>query len=344
MSLAYQKKLLPGVSRTFALTIPLLPEPLCAIVTNAYLLCRIVATIEDDDSLTLTESQYFPEKFRHVLEQQASPQSFANALLAKISAQTPRKELELIQEIPYIIACLRTFTVDQQAQLIQCVNIMSRGMSEFQRNASLAGLKTMAQLDNYCYHVAGVVGEMLTELFCDYAPAMMKHKTQAVQLAVTFGQALQMTNILADIWEDQQRGICWLPQELFLKHNIDLAQGLPVQNQLGYQAAIQELCLNAFQHLNTAMEYFSLIPATEIGIKQFTLLPINLAALTLNHIYDAPGFTDRNHIKINRHFIKPLVFSTKLAAYHSLLAKHLFARLGKKLHLAHNLNAKEISL
>lgn len=343
MSLAYQQKLLPGVSRTFALTIPLLPEPLCAIVTNAYLLCRIVDTIEDDDSLTLTEKQHFHEEFRRVLEQQAAPQSFANALLAKISVQTPLKELELIQEIPYIIACSRTFTVAQQTQLTQCVNIMSRGMSEFQRNASLAGLKTMNQLENYCYHVAGVVGEMLTELFCDYAPAMMKHKTQAVQLAVSFGQALQMTNILADIWEDQNRGICWLPQEIFLKHGVDLTHGLPAQNQSGYQTAIQTLVLIAYQQLQHAMEYFALIPAAELGIKQFTLLPINLAVLTLSHIYHAPDFTERKHIKINRHIIKPLVLSSKLAAYHPLLAKYLFSWLGKKLHLAHNLNTKKIS-
>ena len=45
---AYQEHALPGVSRTFALTIPELPGDLRRVVTNAYLLCRIADTIEDD--------------------------------------------------------------------------------------------------------------------------------------------------------------------------------------------------------------------------------------------------------------------------------------------------------
>lgn len=64
----------------------------------------------------------------------------------------------------------------------------------------------MAAMDLYCYHVAGVVGEMLTELFCDYSPEINQHKPVLMKLAVSFGQGLQMTNILKDIWEDRKRG------------------------------------------------------------------------------------------------------------------------------------------
>ena len=43
-----QQKHLKKVSRTFALTIPLLPSPLDDYISNAYLLCRIADTVEDD--------------------------------------------------------------------------------------------------------------------------------------------------------------------------------------------------------------------------------------------------------------------------------------------------------
>ena len=46
--LAYQAKILPLVSRTFALTIPQLTLELVDVVGNAYLLCRLADTIEDD--------------------------------------------------------------------------------------------------------------------------------------------------------------------------------------------------------------------------------------------------------------------------------------------------------
>ena len=48
MSLEKQQDHLQKVSRTFALTIPLLPPDLRDYVGNAYLLCRIADTIEDD--------------------------------------------------------------------------------------------------------------------------------------------------------------------------------------------------------------------------------------------------------------------------------------------------------
>ena len=46
---------------------------------------------------------------------------------------------------------------------------MSKGMPEFQRTVSLTGLEDQTEMDHYCYYVAGVVGEMLTELFCEYS-------------------------------------------------------------------------------------------------------------------------------------------------------------------------------
>ena len=48
MSPERQMEHLQKVSRTFALTIPLLPPQLTDWVGNAYLLCRIADTIEDD--------------------------------------------------------------------------------------------------------------------------------------------------------------------------------------------------------------------------------------------------------------------------------------------------------
>ena len=45
---SYQREILQHVSRTFALTIPELPDSLRIVISNAYLLCRIADTIEDD--------------------------------------------------------------------------------------------------------------------------------------------------------------------------------------------------------------------------------------------------------------------------------------------------------
>ena len=63
----FQDQILPDVSRTFALTIPQLPMPLRAAVTNAYLLCRIADTIEDEPALSPGESRVFLQRFTAVV-------------------------------------------------------------------------------------------------------------------------------------------------------------------------------------------------------------------------------------------------------------------------------------
>ncbi len=100
---------------------------------------------------------------------------------------------------------------------------MCNGMPEYERAASAEGLPTLAHLDRYCYFVAGVVGEMLSAMFTDYEPGMGEHDAELNRLAVSFGQGLQMTNILKDIWADHARGVCWLPRDVFARHGFDLS-------------------------------------------------------------------------------------------------------------------------
>ena len=66
--LEFQRNILPGVSRTFALTIPVLPPRLADVVANAYLLCRLADTIEDDVGLTDEQKSEFHERFVKIVE------------------------------------------------------------------------------------------------------------------------------------------------------------------------------------------------------------------------------------------------------------------------------------
>ena len=59
---------------------------------------------------------------------------------------------------------------------------MCYGMPRFQFNASLRGPRPSTDLDDYCYYVAGVVGDMLTELFCDYSPHIARHRAALPRL------------------------------------------------------------------------------------------------------------------------------------------------------------------
>ena len=201
---AYQAEILPDVSRTFALTIPELPDALRDVVSNAYLLCRITDTIEDEPDLSAAQKEVFWRRFVDVVEGRDDAADFARNLGASLSSSTTASEHDLVANTARVVRITRGLRAAQRRSLERCVRIMSRGMAEFQQRDTSAGLNDMAQVDRYCYHVAGVVGEMLTELFCDYSVEMNDRRDELLHLAVSFGQGLQMTNILKDIWEDRR--------------------------------------------------------------------------------------------------------------------------------------------
>ena len=163
--LAFQAEILRGVSRTFALTIPQLPGALRCVVGNAYLLCRIADTIEDEPTLSVAQKQAFSELFIKVVAGGEAAERFADALHPLLSDAMLDSEHDLVANTARVIRITHGFRTVQRSALERCVSVMSQGMAEFQRNATVEGLANLAHLDRYCYHVAGVVGEMLTELF-----------------------------------------------------------------------------------------------------------------------------------------------------------------------------------
>ena len=274
---AYQRHILQGVSRTFALTIPTLPPALCRVVANAYLLCRIADTIEDEATLSNDQKRYFSELFASVLEHGTGALNFAKELYPLLSEQTLEAERDLIRNTPRVLRITKTFTAPEQAALRRCVRIMSCGMAEFQEAENPFGLNDLAHLDRYCYHVAGVVGEMLTELFCEHVSAVRANRETLLGLAVSFGQGLQMTNILKDIWEDRARGACWLPHDIFLKAGFDLRDLDPARSRLEFSEGLSVLVGVARAHLENALDYTLYFPARDVGIRKFCLLAIAMA-------------------------------------------------------------------
>lgn len=327
----YQDHILQGVSRTFALTIPQLPPALRQVIGNAYLLCRIIDTVEDDQALDAEQTRRMAQMFSHVVHGQESAARFSEMLLTLLSSQTIPDEWDLIRHTEAVIRITHSFNPVQRQALERCINIMGEGMIAYQETASLAGLPTLKEMDRYCYYVAGVVGEMLTELFCDYSAAINQHKPVLMKLAVSFGQGLQMTNILKDVWEDRQRGACWLPQGIFLEHGFDLRDLRPGCTAPGFQAGLAELIGVAKAHLQDALTYTCLLPENETGIRRFCLWAIGMAVLTLNKLNANPCFTTGSQVKISRKNVRATVMLTSLLAKQNWALERVFIFFARKL-------------
>ena len=300
--LAYQKTILGSVSRTFALTIPLLPPAIEKVVGNTYLLCRIVDTIEDAADLSPGTKQALSKLFLDAVLEKSSVDSFVTPCLEGLKHYSNQDELDLIIHTPTVLRILHTCSVSDQAAVSRCVSIMSNGMSHFHGKQNALGLKDLQEFEEYCYVVAGVVGELLTTIFSNHSPEFAKHIRGHEDLSIAFGQALQMTNILKDSPEDRARGVSWKPTNVS-------------QSEL--------LCI-AYQKLEDSLRYIQLIPKQDIGMRQFCFLAFGLAAMTLSKIANRKQFTHKDEVKLSRSTVMGFYSFTKVAASSDILMKAFF--------------------
>ena len=329
--ISYQHEILQHVSRTFALTIPELPDSLQIVISNAYLLCRIADTIEDDKSMSVEKKKEYTDLFIDVVKKNKNADEFSEELFSLLSPTATEAEHDLIANTKRIIRITHNFNNRQRKALERCVSIMCKGMAKYQNIETLTGLESLDDMNEYCYYVAGVVGEMLTELFCDYSTEIDTHQNELMKLAISFGQGLQMTNILKDIWDDHRRGACWLPCDHFRKYGIDVKHKMPGNNKSGFDDALIELLGIAYSHLNNALHYTLLIPTKEKGLRKFCLWAIGMAVLTLEKIRKKPDFINGKQVKISRRDVRITTLITSIFVSNDAILRYLFKFSGRHL-------------
>lgn len=307
--LAYQKAILSSVSRTFALTIPLLPSIIEKVVGNTYLLCRIVDTIEDAAELNPHTKQKLSQLFLDAVLGKIPVEFFVEPCLEALNHYGNQDELDLIAHTPTVLRILHTCSKDDRAAVSRCVSIMSEGMSYFHGKQTQAGLQNLQEFEKYCYVVAGVVGELLTTIFSNHSAEFANRIKGHEELAIAFGQALQMTNILKDSPEDRARGVSWKPAGM---------------NQ-------EQLLKIAYEKLQDSLNYILLIPKEEIGIRRFCFLAFGLAVMTLSKIAKQKEFSDKAEVKLPRNTVMVFYTFTKFAVKSDTLMQIFFNAFSKSL-------------
>ena len=267
-------QLLEKTSRTFALSIPLLPEPTRREVTLAYLLFRIADTFEDAALWPREQRIAALEDFCGLLE---DPTSDAVERLSKVwVAELPLRHegyLELLEETPFVLAEFAQLSPEGRDLVKVHTQRTAQGMAGFVSRTGDDGelsLRDLQDLRDYCYVVAGIVGEMLTELFLLDREPLAEIAPYLRARSRLFGEALQLVNILKDAAFDAKEGRVYLPE------------GLP-------RSEVFEL---AHEDLEAATEYTLALQqaGAEKGLVAFNALPALLAWATLDKVAEeGPG-------------------------------------------------------
>ncbi|HEX2734064.1 MAG TPA: squalene/phytoene synthase family protein [Polyangiaceae bacterium] len=271
-------------SRTFAIPIRMLPALLDRAVTCSYLLCRIADTVEDTpDWDTPTKSQLY-RLLQDAVDGQLAAQDFASAVQSTPGGDPAERTLlmglgrvlSVFGELP---DGLQRVCRERVVELIGGMMIYSR------RRAGSDGIRCLestADLDRYCYFVAGVIGRLLTDAFLHELPMIDEAAARAMRThAEQFGAGLQLVNILRDLSADLQRGVCFVPRSSFERAQLAPAELCNPQYRRQARAMLDELFTKARAHLLAAFEYALAIPASSVQIRNFCLVPLWLAVATL---------------------------------------------------------------
>jgi farnesyl-diphosphate farnesyltransferase len=205
--------LLQETSRTFALAVPLLSGRTRLSVGLAYLLFRCADTLEDAAAWSIEERKIALGAFARMLEDDGScDHATVDDWLARGVSTHPgyRRLLATLPEILGETARLPLATATAARSHTRRTAIGMADMLE----ACAAGLTSLEALRSYCYVVAGIVGELLTQLFVQDAPWLEAVKGELTAEARWFGEGLQLVNILKDEVADRAEGRSFLPPNL----------------------------------------------------------------------------------------------------------------------------------
>jgi len=208
---------LPKVSRTFALNISVLKGDLHKSILVAYLFCRTIDTVEDASKLETSIKIKLLLNFASILKNTKNRSSTLDQWTkhASVVDGSPT-DIDLLQNIRRVFNIFDSLQETHQQQIISSVCTMAQGMAYFQKKfgvEKITLLEDAKELEEYCYFVAGAVGEMLCNLFINEIPNLPESNNKIMrENAVSFGLGLQITNISKDIVVDRGRGWSYVPR------------------------------------------------------------------------------------------------------------------------------------
>jgi farnesyl-diphosphate farnesyltransferase len=222
-----------GTSRTFALAIPLLNVERHRQIGLSYLLFRVADSIEDAPEGDATLKKNLLTVLNNCIDHACNKLTFEIASSDSMSLRSLWPEQSptgrLLREIPRLMAIFNQLPTSVAQAIGRSLTSTIAGMIAFiEASANLPNqiqIQTLGDLRLYCYAVAGIVGEMLTDVFVCHHPSGHATHGELRQLSVGFGEFLQLINILKDSRVDAANGRLFIPIEASLESIYELALG-----------------------------------------------------------------------------------------------------------------------
>ena len=334
--------LLRRVSRTFHLTLRVLPATVREPVGLAYLLARAADTIADTRLIPPGERLKCLLEFRAQVEGPATMGKLHEIRLTLTGKQAIPAEGVLLSSLPPAFSMLEALPEADRSRVRSVVVTLTRGM-EFdlamfpaEESGTIVALKENAELDRYIYYVAGCVGEFWTDITMAYTGPLRPWDAERMSAAgVRFGKALQLTNVLRDVPKDLRLGRCYLPED-----ELDAA-GITVEDLLNPSAGPRARSVlvagigRALDHYRAAEGYLLAIPRRCIRLRLASLWPVLIGLATLSKLALNEDWLDpAKPSKVTRGWVYRTIALSLPCVFSNMLVRVWIARLRRRVEKA----------
>ncbi|MCC6356819.1 MAG: squalene/phytoene synthase family protein [Verrucomicrobiae bacterium] len=327
--------LLRDVSRSFYLTLRVLPPELRPAISLAYLFARASDTIADTKVVPRERRRELLVRFRGQFEHGPRPEDLDLVRADLAPAQSLPAEKILLERLDECFAMWGSLPDDDRARIAGLLGVITRGQEgdlvQFpgENERELAAFETDRQLDDYTYAVAGCVGEFWTQMCAAHLPRLAKWDLPEVtSLAIRFGKGLQLTNILRDLPKDLRIGRCYVPRQALAQAGLRPEDLLSPGTEARFRALYHAYLDRTLDHLGCGQRYTLSIPPSLWRLRLACAWPILIGLKTISLLRENRHALDpARRIKISRGHVYGIIVRSLLVCRNDAGLKALFDRL-----------------
>ena len=325
---------LASVSRSFSLTIRLLPDPLREPITLGYLLARALDTVADTAAVAPATRLEHLRVLLEMIKYGSDAEVLRPLQRDLVGKQKSEGEQALLKQLDRCLDWLEAQPTEDRWDLRRTLARIGRGQEldllRFGKGTAdhPEPLATADELDEYTYFVAGCVGELWTRLCQRHLPTGWSKRSESEMLALgkRFGQGLQLVNILRDLPEDLSNGRCYLPVDLLQKHGLEVPDLRDAPQKA--RPLLDQLRQQTIEHLDAAWEY--VLALKTYKLRYACALPVLIGLETLGLLAQTSPLETSERLKISRGSIKKLMASATVGAAFSPWLNRLHRKLRQR--------------
>jgi farnesyl-diphosphate farnesyltransferase len=324
---------LKATSRSFYLTLRVLPAAVRPQIGLAYLLARTTDTIADTEIIPLDQRLEALQRLRkRILGQSSAPLNFGEFARQQISPI----EKSLLEKTEAGLALLETFSPTDLKLVRDVLATITSGqeldLRWFEKTSAegIVALETAAELDDYTFRVAGCVGEFWTKICRAHLfPHARLDEKQFIADGIRFGKGLQMVNILRDLPADLKKGRCYLPMQKLEPAKLFPEILLSPANEAKFLPLYHRYLDGAEAHLAAGWRYTNTLPFSQFRVRLACAWPILIGARTIEKLRAANVFELQQRVKVSRGEVRGIMLRSALASPLPFAWRRLFAAGGK---------------